>query len=388
MIELMSSPARIVFWGTYDGNQPRIRLLEDGLRLRGCQVFVCHHNVWAGFGDKVAGLSFFVALRVLWRLLLAYPRLLWAYCRLPTHDVALVSHPGLLDVLLLRPLVSLRSARLAWDVYVSWYDTLVLDRGVLEPSGIPARLLWHFERWVWSLVDHPFADTAAHAARLEHIFAQPSGRCGRVWVGAESLFLEASESREKLALQPLNILFYGTFLPLHGMPSILAAARKLAHLPLSWTVIGEGPVAGAIRADLEQSPLPQWRWRKSVTYEELVTHLGDADLVLGIFGANAKADSVVPNKVFQALFAGKSIITRDSAGIRELFAPLPAGLTVVPPDDPAALAEAVEQFFFDFSPSISPHQYFGVLPEFQPARLAEQFLGVVGAVVDEPQSSI
>jgi glycosyltransferase involved in cell wall biosynthesis len=78
-----------------------------------------------------------------------------------------------------------------------------------------------------------------------------------------------------------------------------------------------------------------------VPYENLIEAIGEADVCLGIFGASTKAACVVPNKVYQALLAGRTVITRDSPAIRETFGDAP-GLLLVPHSDPGALLNAIE----------------------------------------------
>lgn len=379
MLGAMASPFRVVLWGTYDQSQPRIRLLVTALRAQGCEVVSCHHRVWIGSGDKLTELARPDAFLTLCRMLFAYPVLLWRYCLLPPHDVVLVSHPGLLDALVIRPFAWLRRARLAWDVYVSPYDTVVLDRAWLKPADVRARWLWWLERLTWRVVDHPLADTTTHARRLEHLFQQPSGRCATVWVGAEALFYEVPKACARAANTPLNVLFYGTFLPLHGVLVVLEAARLLAHLPIRWTVIGMGPEASAFEEQLAHDPLPNMHWLPPVPYEGLLTHLHDADLVLGIFGTTAKAASVIPNKVYQALAAGKPLVTQDSPGARELLEPRPPWVYLVTPGDAEALAAAVSDFWGRALPDVAENPHRDCVARFSPEALGRRILDALDA---------
>jgi glycosyltransferase involved in cell wall biosynthesis len=70
---------------------------------------------------------------------------------------------------------------------------------------------------------------------------------------------------------------------------------------------------------------------------------------LGIFGTGDKALRVVPNKVFQGAAAGCAVITSDTAPQRRVLGtvPLESGAVLVPPGDPAALADALLQLAAD-----------------------------------------
>jgi glycosyltransferase involved in cell wall biosynthesis len=92
---------------------------------------------------------------------------------------------------------------------------------------------------------------------------------------------------------------------------------------------------------LHADPLPRLRTLEWVDYDALIGYLHEADVCLGIFGTSDKAASVIPNKVFQILAAGKPLITRDSPAIRELVEHSPPSVTLIPAGNPARLAEAI-----------------------------------------------
>jgi len=66
------------------------------------------------------------------------------------------------------------------------------------------------------------------------------------------------------------------------------------------------------------------------------------DVCLGVFGTSDKAARVVPNKVYDALAAGRPLVTADSAAARELLQDGRDAL-LVPAGDGAALAAALRR---------------------------------------------
>lgn len=374
---------RVVLWGTCDTGKPRVRILLEGLRSNGVEVIECRATAWDGIEDKsqIAGPRGWA--RVLARILLSYPALLWRYLRLPRHDWVLLAYPAIPDIFVLRLFAWLRRTPIAMDWFLSAYDTVVLDRRLVGPRHPLARLLWAVEALAVRLADRPFLDTRAHATRLEALFRLPTGRCGRVWVGVEdTVFRDPSppspDARERAGDR--RVLFYGQFIPLHGVPVIVEAARLLRDAPIDWVLVGRGQEAARVRALLDASPLPRLHWREWVDYGELLGHIRSADLCLGIFGTSDKAASVIPNKVFQALAAGAPVITRDSPAIRELLDALPhAPLQCVPAGDPAALAAAVA------APAVAgptPNEQAAVLRAISPHAVGAQLL----QLLEEPVS--
>ncbi|HEX9186453.1 MAG TPA: glycosyltransferase [Vicinamibacteria bacterium] len=338
------SRVRLLCWGTYDTSKPRTRILRDGLRAIGAVLHECHAPVWEGIEDKsqVAGRTRRLRLVLGW--LGRYPALVWAFLRAPRPDLVLVGFPGVLDVIVAAPLARLRRVPIVWDMFMSLYDTVVLDRRLVAADTLRARALRWLEGLAVRRADLVFLDTEAHARRVESLFGLPARRCGAVWVGAELERFRLPPPAGAPARPPgtpLAVLFYGQFIPLHGLDTIVAAARLTREEAVEWTLVGRGQEAPAIRRLLAETPLPKIRWVEWVDYADLRTWIQAADVCLGIFGTSDKAASVIPNKVFQIVAAGKPLITRDSPAIRELLEPVPPCVTLVPPGDATALAQAV-----------------------------------------------
>jgi glycosyltransferase involved in cell wall biosynthesis len=337
---------RVLCWGTYDTSKPRTRILRDGLRAVGATVQECHATVWEGIEDKSQVAGALRRLALLFRCVACYPGLIWRFLRAPGPDLVLLGFPGVLDAIVVAPLARLRGIPVVWDMFMSLYDTVVRDRRLIGPRTLAARLLHAVEGLALSHAELVFLDTEAHARLVESLYRLPPNHCGAVWVGAEVERFrvpERASATRRPPDAPLRVLFYGQFVPLHGVDTIVEAARLMAEEAVEWTLIGRGQESGPVRRRLAETPLPKLRWIEWVDYPELKSRIADADLCLGIFGTSEKAASVIPNKVFQAVAAGRPLVTRDSPAIRELLAPVPGCVYLVRPGDPPALVEAVRE---------------------------------------------
>jgi glycosyltransferase involved in cell wall biosynthesis len=334
-------PPRALLWGTYDTGKPRARILRSGLRSAGIEIEEIHAPVWEGVEDKSQVGSRRARARLLLRWLLAYPRLAWRLLRSKRPDLILVGYPGILDMFVAAPIARIRGIPLAWDMFISVYDTVCEDRRLFAPNSLPGRLLRSLERHALRLADGVFMDTRAHARRIEQLFDLAPDSCGAVWVGVEREQFPHGGGAATGSGSPMRVLFYGQFIPLHGIDVIVDAARRLRDAPVDWHLVGRGQEAARIREQLDRDPLPRLRWTEWVDYARLKDCLANADLCLGIFGTSAKAASVIPNKVFQIVAAGRPLVTRDSDAIRELLEPQARCTYLVPAGDGAALADAV-----------------------------------------------
>jgi glycosyltransferase involved in cell wall biosynthesis len=337
---------RILCWGTYDTSKPRARLLLNGLRLAGAELTECRADIWRGVVDKsqIHGWRQRSGVALHW--LLSYPKLAWRLARSPKPDVVLIGFPGVLDMLVAAPIARLRGIPLVWDMFMSLYDTVVEDRRLLRREGFAARLLHTLEGFALRRADLVFLDTQAHARRVERLFGLAPGSLGAVWVGVETEHFQpdTNPAGEAPTHRRLRVLFYGQFIPLHGIDTIVEAARLTRDEPIDWHLIGKGQESDRIRAMLAEPRLPNVRWDMWVDYEQLHRHIAESDVCLGIFGASEKAASVIPNKVFQIVATGRPLITRDSPAIRELLSNAPPCTSLIPPADPHALAAAVRAF--------------------------------------------
>lgn len=336
---------RIVFWGTYDTGKPRNRILLRGLRENDVDLTECHADIWSGVEDKSQIQTLARKIFFLCRWLMSYPKLLFDYCRLPRHDAVIVGYLGQLDVLVLWPFARMRRVPIVWDAFLSLYDTVVNDRKIVGKYHPLAFFLYAWEWLACRAADAIFLDTRKHADYFVRQFHLSPHKTFSVFVGAETeVFSGISvESSVVKSNNQFTVLFYGQFIPLHGIDTIICAARLMVDDPVRWIIIGQGQEDVKIRSMLNDNPIPLLQWIPWVEYRELKQWIQRSDLCLGIFGESDKAARVIPNKVFQILAAGKPLITRDSPGIRELLDPDMDGVTLVPPADSSALAASIRE---------------------------------------------
>jgi glycosyltransferase involved in cell wall biosynthesis len=279
---------------------------------------------------------------------LAWPwlavRWAWAWARLvvrflggPPADVVIVGYPGHVDVWLARVLTR---RPVVLNALLSLHDTAVHDRRLIGERSPGARLLHALDRLACRAADLVLLDTRAHIDYFRTEFGLREERFHRVFVGSDRAARARSATRSG---GPFRALFVGTFIPLHGVEVILDAAARLEPLdvPVSIRLIGRGQEFAAIAERIRRSSLSRVelveRWIRAEEYEQ---ELADADVCLGIFGATAKAQRVIPSKVYDALAAGRPVVTADTPAARELLTH-GEDAWLCPPNHADALAEAL-----------------------------------------------
>ena len=334
--------ASIVLWGTYDIGKPRVRNLISALKRLDPEIASSHFNLWAGVEDK-SQIRAKVFISIFARLIICYPWLIFQYCRLPPHKVVVTAYPSVLDSLVIWPFAKLRGAKLCGDLFLSLYDTAVVDRKILKESSLFARLLYQLERQMLRLTDFVLTDTETQKAYLCHLYAIDPKKVHIVWVGAEDGFSKRPPHIRSSSLNVSTVLFYGQFIPLHGLTNLVKAIRHIeasGRKDILFHIVGHGQQAAEIDHLIETMGLESIRRTAWVDYEELPALIASADVCLGIFPAEGKGCRVIPNKLFQMMAIGRPIVTADTAGIREILKPGP-GIRLTATGDPEDIAKKI-----------------------------------------------
>lgn len=239
------------------------------------------------------------------------------------------------------------------DPLISAYDKQVNERHKFAAHTWRARALLAWERRQLARADLLLADTAGHAHYFETVLGVDPARLQVLPVGADAtLFQPSPLPAWPSEGRPVRVLFYGSFIALHGVPTIVEALATYRGPPLEVQFIGAGPDRAAAEARLaELASHPALRhvlFSDWMPIAQLAQRLTAVDLVLGVFGTSGKARRVVPNKVYQALASGRPVITADTPAFGPIFRnhPIPP-LAFIPPGDSLALARRLAAWAAD-----------------------------------------
>ena len=140
----------------------------------------------------------------------------------------------------------------------------------------------------------------------------------------------------------MGVLFYGSFLPLHGLDTILKAAALLRELPIRFDFVGgNSRQARKFMTDCANKGVTRYTHRPWVSFDELINvTIPEADLCLGgPFGDTEQARRVITGKTSQCLALGKPTIIGE---IDEKHGFVnKQNCLLVPQGNPEALAEAL-----------------------------------------------
>jgi glycosyltransferase involved in cell wall biosynthesis len=224
------------------------------------------------------------------------------------------------------------------DAFVSTYDTLCLDRKLFNPRSIQGRLIFHLDRLSCQMANAVIVDTKAQALYFGHTFGIPSAKLKVLYVGCDD------ELFHPLNVAPSSsptVLFYGTYLPLHGLDIIIEAAHQMAGENISFQIIGRGQEYKRIRQLANELRVANVQFLDPIPLERLPEVIARSTICLGgHFGHSEKAQRVIAGKTFQCLATGRPTIVGDNPANHELFTH-GENVWMCSMTDPSALANAI-----------------------------------------------
>lgn len=199
---------------------------------------------------------------------------------------------------------------LVFDALMSPFAALRDEHKNSPIHRVLAWLIYPFERSALRHADLVLTDTKLHVDFFTKAFGLPAAKFSVVPVGAAGHSANSNQCIQKDE-ESFHVLFYGSFLPLHGIDIILEAATQLTDLPICFDFVGGTAAHGRqLRRFFKARGAVTYSHRHWVPFEALLSHdLASSDLVLGgPFGGTPQARRVVTGKAIQALALGKPTV--------------------------------------------------------------------------------
>ncbi len=285
---------KILYFGAYDPSYARNRVLIKGLKKNGFEVVEVQVSPKSKF---------------------KYFNLLKKYLNTKEDfDILFVAFPGQ-EIIFLAKLLTEKP--IVFDAFTSHYEGYVLDRKYFSKNSWRALYYKFLDKWSCQLADMVLLDTEAHIKFFVKQFSLSRQLFIKIFVGTDpDLFYPTQnlESKDKFTIH-----FHGNYIPLQGVEYIVETAKLLENENVTFNLIGRGQTYKHCYELAMRLGLNNINFIDKVPYEDLNKYINSADICLGIFGDTSKTQTVIPNKVFEALASGKAIITSETTAIKELL---------------------------------------------------------------------
>ena len=249
---------RVCLFGTYDTNQMN-QLLKKKLELQMIDYVECQEE---GANIRAIISSYFK---------------LWKKHRKLSYDIMILPLWRSLFCLPLAKLIS--KGPVVYYGYMPIYDTLVNDRKWLTPKSIKAKIILSAEKLCWKFSDLIIKESFAEIEFCHQNFGLDKKKSRRVLIGANE-----SEIPVCMFKKPTNsfaVLYFGTFIPHHGVDTIIEAAKILSNeKDIIFKLSGKGQTEEKIKKIVEKYQLKNVEFLGWVTKEKFQISLTKVMFVL------------------------------------------------------------------------------------------------------------
>ena len=270
----------------------------------------------------------------------SYPkRLMYVYrqlmkVRMADYDMSFIGFAPQLIMPLFRR--KLKKKPVVMDFFISMYDTLCYDRKKFRPKSLPGRLLKRIDRRTLAAADLAVCDTKAHGSYFCREFGFPKEKMSVLYLEADSSIYYPREAPEN---KNFTVLYFGSVLPLQGIPVILKAIDLLKD-EKGLRFVFVGPLGSSERTGENITEYIEW-----LPQEELAERIAGADLCLaGHFdGSIMKAKRTIAGKTYIYRAMGKPVILGDNPANHELYSESDEGVYFCEMGSPEKLAELIKR---------------------------------------------
>jgi glycosyltransferase involved in cell wall biosynthesis len=258
-------------------------------------------------------------------------------------DTVVVSSPTFFSIGAAWLLARMKRARLVVEIRDLW-PAIFVELGVLTNHRL-IRLLERLELAAYAaadrvvvvsdgfranLIDRGVPDSKVHTIRNGVTLDRFDP-----WAAADPRVRERLGARGGDCL----VLYLGTHGISHGLPGVADAAARLAGEPVHFAFVGEGADKPRLRRRVADLALDNVTLRPGVPHEEVPALLAAADICLVPLRDVPLFSAFIPSKMFEYLAAGKAVVGAVAGEAAQILRE--AGALVVPPEDSAALADAI-----------------------------------------------
>ncbi|ELY42095.1 glycosyltransferase [Natronorubrum sulfidifaciens] len=326
---MRSDTETVVLLGDYDYDYYRELSLRDGLRSQGITVLECR------FRDEPLS----VGLKKFLLLPLFYVRIWRQMRRLAREESAIDAILVTKFNISVLPIAALFARRLdtllVYDLFVSLYRTADMQ----DYPRWQVTLIYWLEWLTFRLPDYHLTETAEYARLYATLYSLPRSRIVGIPIGADDTWFHPREDGGT-AFDRFTVVYWGAFLPHHGVETIVDAAAELAADDIQFVLIGEGVGKDRIERRVAEHGLENVEFWGRAPWETLGRAAAGADVTMGIFSDDLRAQASITNKVSEGIASGSAVITMDSPPIQRWFTHT-EDIYLVPPEDPTALAAAI-----------------------------------------------
>ena len=296
--EFNNKSINICYFGTYDPIYTRNRLMIKGLKENGVNVIECHTPQTSN------------KLKKYWALIKKHQQIKKDY------DIMVVGFAGHAIIPLAWLLAKLNRKKVILDLFVSEYDSVILDRKQHSPRSLTAFKLWLMDWLSCRLADLCLLDAEEHNKYMSQAYKVKPEKFKMVFVSCDQNIFYPREKKQNS--DKYIIHYHGSYSPIQGVPYIIKAAKILKNENIQFNIIGKLKHHKPEIALAKDLGLQNINFIDAMPYEQLSEQMTQADLILGMFGDTDKAMHCSAFKIIEGMAIKKPVLTGDTPALHEL----------------------------------------------------------------------
>jgi len=309
---------RVCFFGSYE-NGELVNILINNFKKKNIEVIECQEDVY----------SLSQLIKAYFKLLLKRPK--------KKYSAMIIPWRGIMTL----PLAKMISkGPIIFFPYLSIYDTLVNDRKKFAKNSIQAKFIQWVEKKACEISDVVVLDNDETIDYFCNEYKLDKKKFAKIiWTADERKFPPLPT---KIPTNEFRVLYFGTFIPFHGVEVIIESAKILfENKDIQFVLCGDGQTRKENENLAKKYKLKNVNFLGHVKFSVLKMEIEDADVGLGVFGGIERRKNSFPNKIFQVLSSKKSLITRDVPVMKEINLKNKFNCILVQPNNHKELSEAI-----------------------------------------------
>jgi len=296
---------RVCYFGTYDPVYTRNRLMIQGLRENEVEVMECRTPQNKNKIKK-------------------YRQLISQHQKLKNdYEVMIVGFAGHAIMPLAWLLAKLNGKKLILDLFVSEYDSVVLDRKQVSKFSLKAFKFWLLDWFSCRLADLCLLDADEHINFFVKRFKIRKEKFKTILLSCDpKIFFP----KPKPISDKFIVHYHGSYSPIQGVSYIVKAAKILENENIHFNIIGKLKSHAKEISLAKEIGTTNVNFIDFMPYEKLADQIASADICLGMFGDTDKAMHCSAFKIVEAMAMRKAVVTGDTPALQEIITDGQTGL--------------------------------------------------------------
>lgn len=308
----------VCFFGTYDRDYTSNKLILRGLHENNGKVVEVNAHTPVTRLDKKEEMNIFNLVGRVLKKYRLFSEIAKHWQEIKASDVIYVGYPGHFDVIFAYIVSKLTGVKMVFNPLLIFYTGFTEEQRILSKNSFLGKVIKAGETFIYNLCDLVFADTPFQYEYLKNDFHVKESKLRVLPIGADNTYYSYTPyfNNEKT----VNVVYYGLYSPIHGVEHIIEAARLLKDdKDVHFTMVGIGQTFEKNYKRAQKLGLQNITFHHNVPMSEHPAIIQKADIFLGFLQKHPSVDRIIPNKIYQGLALGRTIVTADAPVIRSLF---------------------------------------------------------------------